>query len=144
MCTKLANDFHIDPLDMECKTQLVLFFFLPMQYDEEGEEADDEVTIFPFILGRKKAMLWICLCCNNLLSSLKYLLSYALWLFKINISPPFLSFFCFKQEGEEEADEENDPDYDPKVGICSLSKVFFIPGKLGAKLAFNFNSVLHL
>lgn len=57
MCTKLANDFHIDPLDMECKTQLVLFFFLPMQYDEEGEEADDEVTIFPFILGRKKAML---------------------------------------------------------------------------------------
>lgn len=56
-----------------------------LQYDEEGEEADDEVKL----PQPTKA----------------YILEVVDW------SCPVL---CV-QEGEEEADEENDPDYDPKV-----------------------------
>lgn len=59
------------------------------QYDEEGEEADDEVRAL--LIGE---------CLLRLL-----------W------RPPAVlsgSVLCV-QEGEEEADEENDPDYDPKV-----------------------------
>lgn len=70
------------------------------QYEEEGEEADDEVRIF-----------WPQLKWNKYVQKQYGNKGFSL----VTVDCWRSSSVLCVQEGEEEADEENDPDYDPKV-----------------------------